>query len=663
VTAASFRPSPALLAAGLAASAGIACALLLAAPISELRANPAPQGVYDVTRMVLIYATLPRLFMALLCGAALAAAGAVLQQALGNPLASPTTLGVDAGARLAIALTSIFVPDLFGVGRDVVALAGSAVSTLIVFALVRNRGFSAISVVLAGLVVSLYCGALAAILTLVESRYLTSLFIWGGGSLSQQSWRPSLDLLLRIGLCVPPALILLRPLSLLDLGDEASRGLGLSVNSVRVLAVGVAVLMSAFVTSAVGVIGFIGLAAPILARLAGARRFPPRLAWSCVIGALLLLLTDAVLQLAASGSTQFLPTGAVTAVLGSPLLLLLLPRLKLALPPLVARPVEGAPRGRSASVWIGAAAALAILLAFALLVGRGADGSWRLLGTREWDAVMPWRGPRFVAATAAGGLLAAAGFILQRLTNNPLASPEVLGVNAGAILAVALTLFVVGSLGAVGQNIAATLGGAGVLTLVLLIARGAGFAPERVLLAGIALSALVDSIVGVMMAAGDPRAVALLSWLGGTTSGTSANMALFALAACGVLAALAALAHRWLTILPLGAEAAHALGTPLSRARLALFLLTALMTAAATPVIGPLTFVGLLAPHIARAAGVRRALSGLGASVFIGAALMGIADSFGRTIAFPIQLPTGLVAALIAGPFLLLLLNRGARLT
>ena len=112
MTTASLRLSPALLAAGLAALASIACAFLLAAPMSELRATPATEDGYDVMRMVLIYATLPRLCMALLCGAALGTAGAILQQALGNPLASPTTLGVDAGARLAIALTSVFLPDL-----------------------------------------------------------------------------------------------------------------------------------------------------------------------------------------------------------------------------------------------------------------------------------------------------------------------------------------------------------------------------------------------------------------------------------------------------------------------------------------------------------------------------------------------------------------------
>ncbi len=657
MTATSVRLSPGFLVTGLATLAGIACFLLLAAPVSQLRATQGPEAIYDVTRMVLIYATLPRLFMALLCGAALAAAGAILQQALGNPLASPTTLGVDAGARLAIALTLIFVPELFGFGRDAVALAGSVLATLIVFALVRNRGFSAISIVLAGLIVSLYCGALAAILTLVENRYLTSLFIWGGGSLAQQSWGPGLALLWRIAVCLPAALILLRPLSLLDLGDEASRSLGVPVGRVRALAVAVAVLFSAFVTSAVGVIGFVGLAAPILARLAGARRFPERLLWSCIIGALLLLLTDAAVQLAASGSAQFVPTGAVTAVLGSPLLLLLLPRLKLAQPPIPTNPGQALPRRRPAPVWIVMGAGLAILLVLLLLAGRNADGSWALLGFDDWHLVMPWRAPRFVAASAAGGLLAGAGFILQRLTNNPLASPEVLGVSAGAMLAVAVGLFVAGPLNAIGQNVAAIMGGAAVLAMVLLMGRSTGFAPERVLLAGVALSALADAVVGVMMAAGDPRAVALLSWLGGTTSGTSANTALFALVTCGLLAAAAALGQRWLTILPLGSATAQALGTPLSHARLSLFLAAAVMTAAATPVIGPLTFVGLLAPHIVRAAGVRHALSSLCTSIAVGAALMGTADFFARTIAFPIQLPTGLVAALIAGPFLLLLLN------
>jgi ABC-type Fe3+-siderophore transport system permease subunit len=656
MTAASSRAGPATLAAGLGVAAAGLCTMLLAGPIAHLQSNPADPGSYDAERMVLLYATLPRLTMALLCGGALAAAGAILQQALRNPLASPTTLGVDAGARLALALTGLFIPDLIGVGRDFVALAGSATSTALVFLLVRRREFAAISTVLAGLVVSLYCGALATIFTLIGSRYLTSLFIWGSGSLSQQSWQPSVALAWRLALSAIPALFLLRPLTILELGDEASRGLGLPVGVVRAMAVGVAVLLSAFATSAVGVIGFIGLAAPLLARVSGARRFSALLFWSAVMGALLLLVTDAALQLVAAGSAELLPTGAATAVLGSPLLLVLLPRLKgfVQPPPLLRTQVRSVLP--SSMLWL-AAVALILFAALAVTIGRGSDGSWELLAYDRWDAIIPWRGPRLMAGAAAGGMLAMAGFMLQKLTNNTLASPEVLGVSAGAMLAVTLSLFVFSFPGGVAQPVIATLGGLAVLALILALSRRSAFAPERVLLAGVALSALADAAVGVLMAAGDPRAVMLLAWMGGSTSGTSTMQAVYAVAACAGLTALAALGVRWLTILPLGGPQALALGVPVLRARLCLLVLSAALTAAATPIVGPLTFIGLMAPHIVLAIGVRSALSSLVASMATGAVLMAVADTLARTIAFPVQLPTGLVAALVGGPFLMLLLS------
>ena len=111
---------------------------------------------------------------------------------------------------------------------------------------------------------------------------------------------------------------------------------------------------------------------------------------------------------------------------------------------------------------------------------------------------------------SAGALLGVAGLILQRLTNNEMASPEVLGVSAGAILAVAVSLFAFGSLGKVNQSISATIGGLAVLAAILALGRRSGFAPERVLLAGIALNALIDAVVGVLSATGDPRAIMLL---------------------------------------------------------------------------------------------------------------------------------------------------------
>src|SRR5690606_10759493 len=149
------------------------------------------------------------------------------------------------------------------------------------------------ALVLAGLVVSLYTGALSAMLVLLRDRLLVGMFVWGSGSLSQQSWDPSIALAWRLALLAVPLLLLVRPLSVLDLGEDGARALGLRVTQLRVGAVGLAVALSAFVTSAVGVIGFLGLAAPILARVSGARLFGERLLWSTVIGALLLLVTDA----------------------------------------------------------------------------------------------------------------------------------------------------------------------------------------------------------------------------------------------------------------------------------------------------------------------------------------------------------------------------------
>jgi iron complex transport system permease protein len=301
---------------------------------------------------------------------------------------------------------------------------------------------------------------------------------------------------------------------------------------------------------------------------------------------------------------------------------------------------------------------LLLLFVCAIAVGRGPEGAWTWLSVDQWSLIATWRVPRIVAAAAAGALLAVAGTVLQRLTGNEIASPEVLGVGAGSILGVALSLFLAGSISILGQSLAATIGGVFVLAMILAIGSRSRFAPERVLLAGVALNALIDSVVGVLSATGDPRAIVLLGWMSGSTAGTTGTEAWQIAFATLFLIAASTLAARWLAILPLGVVLATAVGVPLGRARLSLLLLAALMTAAATPVIGPLTFVGLMAPHIVLAMGVRRPMQALAGAAFAGAAVMASADWLARTIAFPIQLPTGLVAAMVGAPFLMLLLHR-----
>ena len=135
--------------------------------------------------------------------------------------------------------------------------------------------------------VSLYCGALAVVITLAHDRYLVSLFIWGSGSLSVIGWTPLHDLLIKLLLTSIPLIWLLRPLEVIEIGDSSTQAVGINVTAIRLFAICVASAIAAFVTASVGVIGFVGLCAPLIARLSGARRFRTRLLWSAVIGCLL----------------------------------------------------------------------------------------------------------------------------------------------------------------------------------------------------------------------------------------------------------------------------------------------------------------------------------------------------------------------------------------
>ncbi len=612
----------------------------------------------DMDQVLVHFSWLPRLATSLLAGGALALAGAVFQQVLRNPIASPATLGVAAGSRLALAVVTVFAPGLLAFGREWVALAGGAGSLLLVLFLSWRKGLSPLAVVLAGLVASLYFGAIAAALVLLNEHHLNGLFIWGAGSLSQQDWSVVEYLAPRVAVAGGLVALMHRPLTLLGLDDEVSGALGLSLRGARLAALGLAVVLTAFVVSAVGVIGFVGLAAPAMVSLAGARRLRDRLAWAPLLGAALLWLTDQLVLLASGGGGELLPTGAVTAIFGSPLLLWLLPRLRFAPDPTRLRTGGEAERTeRPGRLLAGLALALPLLFVVVLALGQGPAG-WSWAWGAEMLELVPWRGPRAVAALSAGAMLAVAGVIMQRITGNPMASPEILGISAGAAFGMIAALFLLGDAGRVVRVGAATAGAFAALLAVLAMGRSASYAPGRVLLAGIALSAMFDALVVALMATGDPRATLILDWMMGSTSGVGWTSAAATAALAVPLLGAAPLCRRWLRVLPLGDTVSRSLGLDLDRSRLTLLGLTAALTAAGTLVVGPLSFVGLMAPHLARRLGLQRATSEIAGAAAVGALVMLAADWLGRSLLSPWQIPAGLFAILVGGPVLMWLLRR-----
>ncbi len=601
------------------------------------------------------HAWLARLAVTLLAGAGLGAAGAVMQHVLRNPIASPMTLGVAAGAQLALSLLTLMAPGALALYAEPLATLGGAGALALVLGLTWHRDLEPVSVVLAGLVVSIYFGAINAGLLLFFEYDLKALLLWGSGALSQHDWSQATFLTPRLAIAAIGLGLLLRPLTVLTLDARSARGLGLAVQRARLLALGLAVYVTAIVVSAVGIIGFVGLCAPALARQLGARTLRQRLVAAPALGALLLLITDQCVQQADHLIAGVLPTGAVTAVIGAPVLFWLLRWVRPGAP--ASDPVPHSPMGRIGLRYAGIAVVTVLACLLALLLTRDAAG-WHLQSPLAVLADSPWRAPRVVAAGIGGLLLALAGTILQRLLHNPMASPEVLGISGGALAGVTLLVFFAPAVGHAGLVTAGTAGALVTSAALLAFARGSSATPERILLVGIAVKALTDGLLGLVAASGSPLWTRLLSWVSGSTYGTEWPLVLIGIGMACVLLPLVLALHRWLTLLGLGDATARARGLAATSARLGMLSLAALATALATLLVGPLSFIGLLAPHMARFLGLEDVRGQLAGAAALGASVMMVADWLGRTLLVPYEWPAGLAAAFVGGFYFMILLWR-----
>ncbi|WP_309265895.1 Fe(3+)-hydroxamate ABC transporter permease FhuB [Aeromonas salmonicida] len=612
----------------------------------------------DARQAVVHFSWLPRLTVTLLAGAALGLAGTLMQQVLRNPLASPTTLGVASGAQLALMMVTLFAPSWLLLGREWIAMAGGSLAMALVFALSWRRQLNPVVIVFAGLVINLYLAAISMGLLLFFQEELKGLLVWGSGSLAQNSWSGVHYLLPRLLVAVGLAAALVRPLAVLELDDASARSLGVSLQHLRLAGLGLAVFVTACVVSVVGLIGFIGLAAPAMVRLLGIRQLGQRLLWAPVLGALLLAATDLLLQSVSRFWPMLIPTGAMTALLGAPLLLWLIPRLSLksgtpkaSAGLLVAR--HPAPTRLITLLLLG----LGLAIIGSLLFGQGMHG-WSWPSWLRWQAQLEWRLPRTLAAGAAGILLALAGTLLQRVSNNPMASPELLGVSGGTFMGVIATALLLPALPLPMMLLGGLIGAFGCLLLLVLVNRQHGFQPERILLSGIAITALFEPLQAIALANGDMRVQQLLSWMSGSTYYVTLPVAYGLVALAVLMLAACLLISRWLDLLPMGPALATALGIRLNRAQLAILLLVAVLTASATLVVGPLSFVGLLAPHMAKLMGLVRARWHLLGAAASGALLMVSADWIGQQILFPQDVPVGLVSTLLGGAYFMWCLRR-----
>ncbi|HHG9065344.1 TPA: FecCD family ABC transporter permease [Citrobacter freundii] len=270
-----------------------------------------------------------------------------------------------------------------------------------------------------------------------------------------------------------------------------------------------------------------------------------------------------------------------------------------------------------------------------------------------WDV----RLPRLLMALLCGAMLGLAGAAMQSITRNGLADPGLIGVKEGSCVVVLALVLLFPSASLVWRPLAGMAGGALVATLVMLLARD--FSRPRFVLIGIGVSWFFAAGMGVFMTTADVRDVqTALVWLAGSLHAATWPLLLVALVWTLPAAIILFATARASDVALLGNATATGLGVHLPRLALLRFLAPVVLTAASVACVGSLGFVGLMAPHMARfwLRGGQTAL--LWGSALIGALLVLVTDTVGRLAFAPLQIPAGIVIALVGGPFFLLLLWR-----
>lgn len=322
--------------------------------------------------------------------------------------------------------------------------------------------------------------------------------------------------------------------------------------------------------------------------------------------------------------------------------------------------------------WLGvgvvvAVGVLVLAVALGLAVGSRAfplSEVLGVLGQRDGSdaSIIVWeqRLPRTLLGVLVGAALGVGGALAQGITRNPLADPGLLGVSAGAALAIVVGSFAFGITGLVPQILAATVGAAAVgISVLVLSGYGRGGAPPVTLaLVGLSMSALIVAVISVLVLLDARTLDEYRFWLVGALSGRG-NATLLVVAPVLVAGlAVVGLAVRGLDALALGDDMARGLGVRTGRTRLLAGLGVILLTATAVAATGPISFVGLVVPHAARAVTGPRHGWLLPYAGLFGAILLVTADVVGRLVVWPAELQVGVVTALLGAPVVLVLLRR-----
>ncbi|MFH8712839.1 iron ABC transporter permease [Streptomyces zaomyceticus] len=675
------RPQTATSRTGAAAVTAALILLVVALAVVDITQGTASVGASEVWKAftgrageadasVVVASRLPRMAAGLLVGAVLGMAGAALQAVSRNVLASPDTLAVNAGSYFALGMATVTGVSLPLLASSGIAFVGGLAAAAVVLGL-SGLGTGTVRLVLAGSALTLGLTAVTEGLLLLFPQQTDGIYHWNQGSIAQNGFDGVLKMAPVAVVGLVGLLLLARRVDALALGDDAARGLGVPVRATRVTGVVLAALLSTAAVTLAGPIGFVGLCAPAIVRplarrFRGFTRTRGSLPVAGLVGAALVIGSDVVLRaLVPTDVAVGVPTGVVTSLVGAVFLVVMATRTRdtaAASAPdrlhIRSRTVFLTTTGALVAVLVGVVVAAVLLGDAKLLLGDVVNWVQGRAG-QTTAFVLDTRVPRVFAALFAGAALALAGTLVQAVTRNPLAEPGILGVSGGAALGAVLLVTTVPMVGSWGVAGGAFAGAAVSSVLVFGLAARGGFQQNRLVLVGFGVATGASALISLLIILTDPfNATKALTWLSGSTYGRTPTDVL-PLAVVLVVGLIVAVARRTeLDLVSLDEDTPRLLGLNLGRGRLGFLVLSVLLSATAVAAAGTIGFVGLVAPHAARALVGRQHARVVPVAVLIGAVLVCTADLVGRTVIAPAQLGAGLMTAVIGTPYFLYLLVR-----
>ena len=279
--------------------------------------NPDVATIYDLR--------FPRIFIAMLGGAATAVSGVLLQAVMKNPLADPGIIGVSSGASLVAVIVTAFFPSLFFL-TPMLAFIGGLVAFMLVYSLSWNGGLSPLRIILVGVAVNALCTGLMSAFNSATGSSYTGVASIVNANITQKTWGDFQTLAVYVVIGLIGSFFVTNQCNLLSLEDKTARSLGMNVTRSRIVISVIAVLLASISTAVVGAISFLGLIVPHIARLLVGSNHKVLVPYSILLGAFTLLLADTIGRTVAS--PYEISAAVVMSVIGGPFFIFLLRRSK-----------------------------------------------------------------------------------------------------------------------------------------------------------------------------------------------------------------------------------------------------------------------------------------------------------------------------------------------